>query len=445
MFNTFTDVFNTNENDTKKINGTNPFDLPSTTDPFGISSNMKLPESSEKFDDNPFIVDTNNPKSIRPRSGKEALSSSNWIAYQHSMDEANSDPLDDLQEKPLVTQSNSVNPNNPFSVSSISNTNQSQTSPFDDLFGVNVKSNTVVPNENQSSYDFLDFNQTNTSSQSATNLAESNNSTDISKTNQNTSPSSSFNDQFLDWLSQTDDSKPNESSKKVDTNAVKNTEDPFGSTYRQTPTLSTLSMLHKSFSFFYLIKNLILEETSQENVPSQSPILPRQVIRRPSNEEVPSICIHEPTFEHNDSNVIPHGYFKQEKSKKSDEESDDDSKMVFKIKEKKFNDTNISVPLLPPPPSASSKKSKQTNDYSSSSSSEADNQDDDDDPLAIFRSKPTKTKTNQPQGKNLITDWDENEQIQESVCLIFLYVVLYVVQMYSRLVLFSYLSYFLSI
>lgn len=264
MFNTFTDVFNTNENDTKKMNGTNPFDLPSTTDPFGISSNMKLPESSEKFDDNPFIVDTNNPKSIRPRSGKEALSSSNWIAYQHSMDEANLDALDDLQEKPLVTQSNSVNPNNPFLVSSISNTNQSQTSPFDDLFGINVKSNTVVPNENQSSYDFLDFNQTNTSSQSATNLAESSNSTDISKTTQNTTPSSSFNDQFLDWLSQTDDSKPNESSKKVDTDSVKNTEDPFGSTYRQTPTLSTLSMLHKSFSFLFNKKSYFRRNISRK-------------------------------------------------------------------------------------------------------------------------------------------------------------------------------------
>ena len=250
MFNTFTDVFNTDENETKKMNGTNPFDLPSTTDPFGISSNMILPESSEKFDDNPFIVDTNNPKSIRPRSGKEALSSANWIAYQHSMDEANSDPSEDLQEKSLVTQSNSVNPNNPFSVLSISNTNQSQTSPFDDLFGVDIKSNTVLPNENQSSYDFLDFNQINTSSHSATNLAESNNSTDISKTDQNTTASSTFNDQFLDWLSQTDDSKSNGSSTKVDTNSVKNTEDPFGSTYRQTPTLSTLSIHHKSFFFF---------------------------------------------------------------------------------------------------------------------------------------------------------------------------------------------------
>ena len=61
MFNTFADVFSSDENNTKKMNGTNPFDLPSsTTDPFGISSDMKLSESSEKFDDNPFIVDTNN-------------------------------------------------------------------------------------------------------------------------------------------------------------------------------------------------------------------------------------------------------------------------------------------------------------------------------------------------------------------------------------------------
>jgi hypothetical protein len=101
--------------------------------------------------------------------------------------------------------------------------------------------------------------------------------------------------------------------------------------------------------------------------------------------------------------------------------------MVFKIREKKSNvshDTNIPVPLLPPPPS--SKSYKEASDDASSSSSETDNQDDDDDPLAIFRSKSIKTKTNQQQGKNLITDWEEDEtKINEgSVCLMFVYIYL---------------------
>jgi hypothetical protein len=99
--------------------------------------------------------------------------------------------------------------------------------------------------------------------------------------------------------------------------------------------------------------------------------------------------------------------------------------MVFKIGEKKANvsnyDTNIPLPLLPPPPSRSSSKNyKEASDDASSSSSESDK----DDPLAIFRSKSTKNKTYQQQGKNLITDWDDetkiNEGEQERVCLMFI-------------------------
>jgi hypothetical protein len=104
--------------------------------------------------------------------------------------------------------------------------------------------------------------------------------------------------------------------------------------------------------------------------------------------------------------------------------------MVFKIGEKKANAsyaTNIPVPLLPPPPSPSSSKNyKDASGDASSSSSETDN---DDDPLAIFRSKSIKNKTNQQHGKNLIADWDEDEtkkleDVQESVCLIFVYMYL---------------------
>lgn len=152
MFNTFTDTCNTEENNTKQMNGLNPFDLPSSTaDPFGISSNMKLSESSEKFDDNPFIVDTNKEKGTRPRSGKEALSSSNWLAYQHSMDEANFDLLEDARDKSLITQSNNDNPMNPFSAPTVSsNTDQSneillQISSMNLLFDSNIDSNTTLP------------------------------------------------------------------------------------------------------------------------------------------------------------------------------------------------------------------------------------------------------------------------------------------------------------
>jgi hypothetical protein len=104
--------------------------------------------------------------------------------------------------------------------------------------------------------------------------------------------------------------------------------------------------------------------------------------------------------------------------------------MVFKIGEKKANvsyNANIPVPLLPPPPSPSSSKNyKDASADASSSSSETDNQDDDNDPLAIFRSKSIKNKTNQQQGKNLITDWDEDEtkkleEVKQSVCLMFVY------------------------
>ena len=100
--------------------------------------------------------------------------------------------------------------------------------------------------------------------------------------------------------------------------------------------------------------------------------------------------------------------------------------MVFRIGEKKTTtsyDVNIPVPLLPPPPSPSSSKNyKGTSADASSSSSETDNQDDDD-PLAIFRSKSIKNQTNEQHGKNLITDWDEDEtkkleELKESVRLI---------------------------
>ncbi|CAF1145777.1 unnamed protein product [Adineta steineri] len=421
MFNTFANVFSVDENNTKKMESNNPFDdLPSstsTTDPFGISLNtMKLSESSEKFDDNPFLISTNNDKSVRPRSGKEALSSSNWLAYQHSMDEANLDQVDDFQDKSFITESNSTNNFNPFDISTISNTDQTngtifQSSPMDFLFDVNTDSNqvsttTATTNSNQLSYDFLDFNPADTSI--STKTENVNSLTDISKIESTTTSSSAqltssneintiqepvstgtYDDQFLGWLTQTADSISG-----TDLKQNKVTED-FGNIYPQLPTQQV---------------------NDQENnvSSSSSDVFSKQAISRPSVEEIPSIRIHEPKIGHNDSNIVPQGYFNKENQNQSDDDSDDEKKMVFKIGEKKHNvlnsDTNIPLPLLPPPPSPSSSKNYQkSNKDASSSSSDSDQ----DDPLAMFRTKTTKNKTDEQYGQNLITDWDEEIKVQE--------------------------------
>lgn len=174
----------------------------------------------------------------------------------------------------------------------------------------------------------------------------------------------------------------------------------------------------------YFFSNDLTEETAQESIPSPPPMsttnVPR-MIRRPSNEELPSICIHEPTSDHNDSNIVPDGYFEMKK-KETHEDSDDsdDSKMVFRISEKKSDTANLAanipVPLLPPPPSPSlSKKSKESDGNRSGSSSPTDDEAELD-PLAIFRNKSEQSPV---KGKNLISDWDEssatNEYEQERV------------------------------
>ena len=145
---------------------------------------------------------------------------------------------------------------------------------------------------------------------------------------------------------------------------------------------------------------------------------PPPAIRRPSDEDVPSICIHEPTSDHNESNIVPDGYFDQRKNRKppkDDEESDEDSKMTFTIKQARTTDTSqaMAIPLLPPPPT---KGARGTSSYASSSSSDTENEDD---PLAIFRTKISTTSNSKP-GASLITDWpDEEEKKSEArVCLI---------------------------
>jgi hypothetical protein len=203
----------------------------------------------------------------------------------------------------------------------------------------------------------------------------------------------------------------------MDINMLKSTEDLLGSIYRQQipqPPTQTLTAV-------------------QEVPPEDAQVRSKSPIRRPSIEEVPSICIHEPTSEHDDSNIVPQGYFENQRNKKKDKDSDEseDEKMVFKIAEKKLEtssfDSNISVPFLPPPPSPSTtKKYKEASDDASSSSSETEHEDEND-PLAMFRSKPVKNKINQKPGKNLFADWEEQDdtkadQDDERVCLILSYV-----------------------
>ncbi|CAF0951150.1 unnamed protein product [Adineta ricciae] len=437
------------------MNGTNPFDLPAssatttTIDPFGISYTMKLSESSEKFDDNPFTVKPSGNKAIRPRSGKEALSSSNWLAYQHSMDEANLDGPDDLSEKSLATDSYQANRFNPFDSPTIPETTplaatSFQAFPADFLFDTNTDSNQVsTADSNQSSYAFLDFNQTNASSpfqvvkddtltditlldstktsQPSLSTTESNplvtSSSNITHTqtplsttiSTNVTFNTGFNDQFLDWLTPSSgatasiNSITNQSSPLNEFNTISKSEDPFGLTIQQSQSSSAIQGFddgHSSPSSITLLK---------------------QTVRRPSNEVVPSIHIQELTVGHNNTNVVSKGYYGNEKKNQSDDDSEDDKKMVFHIGERKGNmsthDSNIPLPLLPPPPSpSSSKKYKEVSDDASSSSSESD----EDDPLAIFRSKPTTQSINQQPGRSLFTDWDDetttatNEQAQQS-------------------------------
>ncbi|CAF4774758.1 unnamed protein product [Rotaria sp. Silwood1] len=475
MFSTFADVFGSDDNDTKILNGTkNPFgsSLSSTVDPFGISSDMKLSASSQKFDDSPFTIETTNEQMNLSHSGKDALSSSNWNAYQNSTNKPNLDqstkfdPLEDLQDKTTnlsinhnITHSKSINLMNPFLIPTISNEESTvpiQATQIDLLFDINVDPSTLPTiNSNdslahsdqvQSSYDLLGLNQKTKPSPSVK-ILKSDSLTDLPKISQtkNSSPSSlmaktniptassyhslpinvpptspstlraqataltimtgttsttPYDDQFLDWLTQSDDlmcsvdPKLSGSSKKMDINMLKSTEDLLGSIYKQSiPTLTTL------------------QEASQESFGSPPIVSPKQMIRRPSNEEVPSICVHEPTCDHNDSNVVPQGYFDKQKENDNDSDDSDNSKMVFKIGEKKhttsIHDSNTPVPLLPPPPSPSTlKKYKEASDDASSSSSTTDNEDEHD-PLAVFRSKSLKKKTNEQPGKNLITDWEE--------------------------------------
>lgn len=503
MFSTFADVFGSDDNNTKKINGAkDPFEpsfsTTATVDPFGVSSDMKLSASSQKFDDSPFVFETTNEQFGQTHNGNETVSSSNRSTYQTSTNEITLDPLatfDPFEEigsqtKGLsisapIPHSKSVNLINPFSIPTIPNepvTVPIQASPIDLLFDINVDPSSLPPittdkslqhsDQVQSAYDLLGLNQK-TSPSTPGKVLKSDSLSDLPKISQTkkssepalqtksnihaassyhtlptnippTSPSSlrmqattlsimtgttsttPFNDQFLDWLTQSDDlmcavdPKLSGPSKKIDNNILKSTEDLLGSIYKQP--IQPLTTL---------------QEVSHESVGSPpSSEIARQFIRRPSNEDVPSICIHEPTSDHNDSNVVPQGYFDTKGRLANDSDDSDDGKMVFKIGEKKtsVNQPNILVPLLPPPPSPS-KHSAESGEDASVSSESAD--EDENDPLAMFRSKSLKKKTDGNQNKNLIADWDEEEtqptsqeqeedkninQVEARVCLMYLYI-----------------------
>ncbi|CAF4659177.1 unnamed protein product, partial [Rotaria magnacalcarata] len=384
MLNTFADTFGTEDDNTNKMSCLNPFDLPSsTTDPFGISDAMKLSESSEKFDDNPFIIDTHKKKAIRPRSGKEALSSSNWLAYQHSMDEANFDGLENMQDKSVTTQSNNTNPINPFLNAIQPNQTDSQVSPIDFLFDINVDQNTILSTDTDNSSrnpfqvplsnDLNRSNETSTEIEQGHDLTEvlllsqqtkSSNSTETyaktthvalpslipAQTNTSVTSNSTFDNQFLDWLTTSNNSISDVHQKNNDINTTKNSQDFLEDIY-----LKALPTSQK--------------EASQENFPLSN-IISQQPIRHPSNEQIPSISIHESIIEQNNRKILPKVHANDKKTNQSEDDSDEDTKMIFRIAEKKqnlSNNTNIAVPLLPPPPS--SKNYNKTNADASSSSS----------------------------------------------------------------------------
>ena len=240
MLNTFADVFG-DESSSRPVNGsTNPFDISSNEDPFGISTTMKLSQSSEKFDGNPFAVEPTVKKSVRPRSGKDALSSTNWLAYQHSMDEANLDPTDDLPEPARVAAPEIINPLNPFSDPTTSSSSEiiAQISSMNLFFDMNIDQTPSPVNESAPVQlpSVAPPHVVPPSSLTATPSA----ALPLSALN------SPFNDQFLDWMTQTDslmcsvDPKLSAPSKKMDINLIKSTEDLLGSIHRPAHTLSTL-------------------------------------------------------------------------------------------------------------------------------------------------------------------------------------------------------------
>ena len=323
MFSTFADVFASDDNESKNADGgANPFDpAPNDTDPFGISTGMKISASSQRFDDSPFNADATADGPNRSRSGRDALSSTNWNAYQQPTNEIQSksaaapvptyDPFDDKTSSLFVSQNNithskSVNLINPFSIPSVSSDHSTapvQASPIDLLFDLNVDPSTVPSlqtnstlghsDQVQSSYDLLGLNRSGLPT-TTVKVLKSDSLSDLPKVSQTKNASlmtkntptaascnalpvttaaaapppssastlrvqatamsimtgststSPFDDQFLDWMTQSDDlmcgvdPKLTGASRKIDINMIKSTEDLLGSIVRPSTPLATL-------------------------------------------------------------------------------------------------------------------------------------------------------------------------------------------------------------
>ena len=132
--------------DETHLNGTtNPFDV--STDPFGISTTNDSTttfSTTNQFDDQPFAPipsSKDSTKLVRPRSGKDALLSNNWLAYQHSMDEAN---LDSYDETSISVE---IPSRNPFDLPT-------------KILPDELQFETKAIEPNRSFYDFLGFNLT---------------------------------------------------------------------------------------------------------------------------------------------------------------------------------------------------------------------------------------------------------------------------------------------
>lgn len=338
MFSTFADVFSTNDDENKSLNGTtDPFGCSTATttattmdamtvDPFGVSNDMKLSASSHGFDDSPFSFDNFQTKQDKT-SRIQTVKDSNEIPTF--------DPLADVSKKTSslnvgnIVHSKSINLIDPFLIPTVQSGNTHepvvQSSPIDLLFDLNVDPSSFPLNDSadahvttidkslrhsdqvQSSYDLLGLNRSNQAQTTTSKVLKSDSLTEIEKLSQTkkgspasllaksnihaaasyhnlpttappTSPSTlrvqatalsimtgatstnstaPYDDQFLDWLTQSDDlmcgvdPKLSGPSKKIDINMIKSTEDLLGSIYRPIPTLSTVRMYRiRSFRLF---------------------------------------------------------------------------------------------------------------------------------------------------------------------------------------------------
>ena len=308
MFSTFADVFGGDDTEKSNVNGTSTSDV----DPFGISSSMKLSASSQRFEDSPFVIETtkvNDEESNRSPWNVFSMSSSS--STFDPLDDFSTKTSSLMINN--IAHSKSINLINPFLIPAASNDSShaapSQASPIDLLFDQNVDPSTLPTfsaekslahsDQVQSSYDLLGLNRSSNPLAGASRVLKSDSLTDMSKSSQakkgsgsslmpktaissaasyhslptNAPPPSSpstlrvqatalsimtgttsgtpFDDQFLDWLTQSDDlmcsvdPKLTGPSKKMDINMMKSTEDLLGSIHRAAVPAPSLGTLRK--------------------------------------------------------------------------------------------------------------------------------------------------------------------------------------------------------